>query len=70
MELSCAVDEPEEPPADTARRRRSAVDEADEDAGKGRGRTRDQDGKTSVADLLRQEEDVWGGAGQGSGVFG
>ncbi|MFD7054780.1 hypothetical protein ACFWBS_36420, partial [Streptomyces mirabilis] len=69
-ELSCAIDEPQEPPAEAARRRRSATDEADADAGKDKDKKRDQDGKTSVADLLRQEEDVWGGAGQGSGVFG
>ncbi|MFJ7096211.1 hypothetical protein ACIQWL_39215, partial [Streptomyces mirabilis] len=71
-ELSCAIDEPQEPPAEAARRRRSATDETDADAeaGKDKDKKRDRDGKTSVADLLRQEEDVWGGAGQGSGVFG
>ncbi|MFF4490845.1 hypothetical protein ACFY0F_31005 [Streptomyces sp. NPDC001544] len=72
VELSCAIDEPEEPPAENTRRRSSAVDEddEDEDAGRRKGKKRDQDGKTSVADLLRQEENVWGGAGQGSSVFG
>ncbi|MEU8718381.1 hypothetical protein [Streptomyces sp. NPDC048663] len=68
VELSCAFDEPEEQPAEAARHKRSIVEEADEE--EDGGRKRERDSKRSVADLLRQEEDAWGGAGQGSSVFG
>ncbi|MFE7122111.1 hypothetical protein ACFU99_42420 [Streptomyces sp. NPDC057654] len=49
--------------------KRSAADPADTDAekddtargrGKGRSKKRDEEGGSSVADLLRQSEDIWG----------
>ncbi|KOG90085.1 hypothetical protein ADK38_10675 [Streptomyces varsoviensis] len=59
-EFACSGAEPE---------KRSAADPADTDAekddtargrGKGRSKKRDEEGGSSVADLLRQSEDIWG----------
>ncbi|MCZ1007830.1 hypothetical protein O1L68_14960 [Streptomyces lydicus] len=65
-ELSCSGVEPEEKPSAAATS--SAESEKDGSSagqGKGRGKTkeRDEDSRSSVADLLRQSDDIWGGGG-------
>ncbi|MGW7578913.1 hypothetical protein [Streptomyces sp. NPDC054765] len=65
-ELSCSGIEPEEKPKTAATS--SAESEKDGSSagqarGRGKGKEGDADGRSSVADLLRQSDDIWGGGG-------
>lgn len=57
-DFSCSGVEPEKrsaAPSDTDAEKDGAAQ------GKGRSKKRDEDGGSSVADLLRQSDDIWGG---------
>ncbi len=69
MELTCAFDEPDDESDASGEQDDSEAPAEATTRGKGRRREEDE-GQSSIADLLRQGEDVWGGGTGGAGVFG
>ncbi|MDH6630644.1 uncharacterized protein YukE [Streptomyces sp. LBL] len=65
-DLTCSFADPDPEPESAARAsERSAAADAD-----GKLKEREKEEKPSVADLLRQGEEVWGGSQRGTGAFG
>jgi hypothetical protein len=72
MELTCALDEPEEEESDAQQpesENSPAAATKGNGKGKGRGKGPEEEEQTSVADLLRQGEEAWGGVRGAAELF-